>query len=64
MNAALDAVAAGRERPTVLKWSDMVAAHPEWLAGDGIHPTEDGAGPGPKAYADAAAACSPIDPRE
>lgn len=62
MNAALDAVVAGRTNVTVLKWSDMVAAHPEWLAGDGIHPTEDGAKARAKAYADAAAACSPIDP--
>lgn len=63
MNAALDTVVAGRTNVTVLRWSAMVAAHPEWLAGDGIHPTEDGAKARAKAYADASAACSPIDPK-
>lgn len=62
MNAALDAVVAGRTNVTVLRWSAMVAEHPEWLAGDGIHPTEDGAKARAKAYADASAACSAIDP--
>ncbi|HRI18399.1 MAG TPA: alpha-amylase family glycosyl hydrolase, partial [Burkholderiaceae bacterium] len=31
MNAALDAVAAGRTNVTILRWSEMVAAHPEWF---------------------------------
>ena len=61
MNAALDAVVAGRPNVTVLRWSAMVTEHPEWLAGDGIHPTEDGAKARAKAYADASAACSPVD---
>jgi lysophospholipase L1-like esterase len=62
MNAALDTVVAGRSNVSVLRWSAMVAQHPEWLAGDGIHPTEDGAKARAQAYADASAACSPIDP--
>ncbi|HET7899712.1 MAG TPA: hypothetical protein VFL59_00905 [Candidatus Nanopelagicales bacterium] len=62
MNAALDAVVAGRPNVTILRWSAMVAAHPEWLSGDGIHPTEEGARARAQAYADASAACSPIDP--
>ena len=61
MNAALDAAVAGRPHVTVLRWSAMVAEHPEWLAGDGIHPTEDGAKARAQAYADASAACSPVD---
>lgn len=62
LNAAIDRATAGHSNVRVLRWSEMVAAHPEWMAGDGIHPNEDGAKARSEAFAAAAAACSPLDP--
>jgi hypothetical protein len=62
LNAALDRAVAGRPNVRVLRWSEMVAAHPEWMAGDGIHPNNDGAQARSQAFAQAAQACSPLDP--
>ena len=62
VNAALDAALAGHTNVTVLRWSQMVVDHPEYLAHDGIHPTEAGVKARAQAYADAAKACSPLDP--
>ncbi|MFN8169023.1 MAG: hypothetical protein U0S36_09595 [Candidatus Nanopelagicales bacterium] len=62
VNAAIDAAVAGRTNVRVLRWSEMVAAHPEWLSSDGIHPGQEGAEARAKAFADAALACSPLDP--
>ena len=62
LNAAIGRATAGRPNVRVLKWSAMVAAHPEWMAGDGIHPNEEGAKARSEAFAAAAASCSPIDP--
>lgn len=62
VNAAIDAAVTGHPNVTVLRWSEMVAAHPEYLAHDGIHPTEVGAKARAQAYADASKACSPFDP--
>jgi hypothetical protein len=62
VNAALDAALAGHPNVTVLRWSQMVLDHPEYLAHDGIHPTEAGVKARAQAYADAAKACSPLDP--
>ncbi len=62
LNAAIDRATAGRSNVRVLRWSEMVAAHPEWMAGDGIHPNEEGAKARSEAFAAAAAACSPLDP--
>jgi hypothetical protein len=62
VNAALDAALAGHTNVTVLRWSQMVLDHPEYLAHDGIHPTEAGAKARAQAFADASKACSPGDP--
>ena len=62
VNAAIDAAVVGRSNVTVLRWSRMVAAHPDYLAHDGIHPTEAGTKARAEAFAAAAARCSPIDP--
>ena len=62
MNAALDAVVAGHSNVRVLRWSQMVAAHPEWMSGDGIHPGQDGAMARATAFAQASTSCSPLDP--
>jgi hypothetical protein len=62
LNAAIDRATAGRSNVRVLRWSAMVAAHPEWMSGDGIHPNEEGAKARSEAFAAAAAACSPLDP--
>ncbi|HSN06347.1 MAG TPA: GDSL-type esterase/lipase family protein [Candidatus Angelobacter sp.] len=62
MNAALDRAASGRPNVRVLRWSEMVASHPEWMSGDGIHPNEAGAQARAQAFADAARGCSALDP--
>ena len=62
INAALDRAVAGRANVRVLRWSELVAANPSWLSSDGIHPGQDGAEARAKAFADAATACSPLDP--
>lgn len=62
LNAALDRAVAGRPNVRMLRWSTLVAQHPEWMAGDGIHPNDAGAQARAAAYADAATACSPFDP--
>ncbi len=62
LNAALGRAISGRPNVRLLAWSAMVAAHPEWMAGDGIHPDDAGAQARAKAFAAAAAGCSPIDP--
>ena len=61
MNAALDTVVSGHANVRVLRWSQLVAAHPEWMAGDGIHPNQAGAQARATAFAEASASCSPID---
>ena len=62
MNAALDRAVSGRPNVRVLHWTDLVAAHPEWMSGDGIHPGQDGAQARAQAFAAAAEACSALDP--
>ncbi len=62
MNAALDRAIAGHPNVSVVRWSAMVAAHPDWLTGDGIHPREEGNRARAQAFADAVFACSPLDP--
>ena len=61
MNAALDALVAGHPNVRVMRWSQMVAAHPEWMSGDGIHPGQDGAMARATAFAQASTSCSPFD---
>nr|MDA8435641.1 GDSL-type esterase/lipase family protein [Actinomycetales bacterium] len=62
MNAALDRAASGRPNVRVLRWTDLVATHPEWMSGDGIHPNEAGAQARARAFAEAAQGCSALDP--
>ena len=62
MNAALERAVQGRTNVRVLRWTELVAAHPEWMSGDGIHPNEIGSEERAKAFADAARGCSALDP--
>jgi hypothetical protein len=62
MNAALDRAVSGRSNVRVLHWTTLVAAHPEWMSGDGIHPNEAGSQGRAQAFADAAKGCSALDP--
>jgi hypothetical protein len=62
LNAAIDRAVLGRPNVTVLRWTEAVIAHPEWLSGDGIHPTEAGAQARAEAFAAASTSCSPLDP--
>jgi hypothetical protein len=62
MNAALDRAVSGRSNVRLLRWTALVAAHPDWMSGDGIHPNQVGSEERAKAFADAARACSALDP--
>ncbi|MEA2291130.1 MAG: hypothetical protein QOF17_150 [Solirubrobacteraceae bacterium] len=44
-------------RLLIVPWAAQVAAHPGWLAGDGVHATPDGYRARARMYADAARAC-------
>lgn len=61
INAVIERLASTRPNLHVLHWTSMVAAHPEWLGGDGIHPRPAGAQARAEAFAAAALACSPFD---
>lgn len=62
LNAALDRIAAARDNVRVLQWTELVATHPGWMGGDGIHPTREGSIGRANAFAAASNACSPFDP--
>jgi hypothetical protein len=62
MNAALDRAVQGRTNVRLLRWTDLVEQHPEWMSGDGIHPNEAGSQGRAQAFADAALGCSALDP--
>ena len=62
MNAALERAVQGRTNVRILRWTELVAAHPEWMSGDGIHPNEVGSEERAKAFAEAARGCSALDP--
>jgi hypothetical protein len=62
LNAALDAAAAGRDNVSILRWTDLVEQHSDWLGGDGIHPGQTGAEGRAGAFAAAAESCSALDP--
>jgi hypothetical protein len=62
MNAALDRAVSGRSNVRLLRWTALVAAHPDWMSGDGIHPNEAGSHGRAQAFADAAKGCSALDP--
>jgi lysophospholipase L1-like esterase len=52
---AADPALAGRL--LIVPWARQVAAHPGWLAGDGVHATPEGYRARAQMYADAARAC-------
>ena len=62
INTALDALATEHTNIHVVRWSDMAASHPEWFGVDGIHPNDDGIKARAQAMADAAKACSALNP--
>jgi hypothetical protein len=62
MNAALERAVSGRSNVRLLRWTALVAAHPDWMSSDGIHPNQVGSEERAKAFADAARACSALDP--
>jgi hypothetical protein len=62
INAALDRAVGERPNVRVLRWTEMIDEHPEWMSPDGIHPNRNGAEARAQAFADAALACSPLDP--
>jgi len=62
LNAAIDRAAEGRDNVRVLQWTELVATHPGWMGGDGIHPNREGSIGRATAFAAAAEACSPFDP--
>lgn len=62
LNAAIDRAAAGRDNVRVLQWTELVATHPAWMGGDGIHPNREGSIGRANAFAAASEACSPFDP--
>ncbi len=62
LNAVLRELARTYPNLHLVDWAAMTAKHPEWLAGDGVHPIEEGAQARAKAFARAATDCSPLDP--
>jgi len=62
MNAALERAVVGRPNVRILHWTQLVAAHPEWMSADGIHPNEAGSQGRAAAFAQAAQGCSALDP--
>jgi hypothetical protein len=62
MNAALDRAVSGRSNVRLLRWTALVAMHPGWMSGDGIHPNQAGSQGRAQAFADAAKGCSALDP--
>ena len=62
INTALDVLATEHTNIHVVRWSDMAASHPEWFGVDGIHPNDDGIKARAQAMADAAKACSALNP--
>jgi hypothetical protein len=62
-NPAFDAVlrdaGAARSRIRIVDWSEMVTEHPDWLAPDGVHATDEGYRERARAIAAAARSCAP-----
>jgi hypothetical protein len=61
INDVIDDLGRTHSNLRIFHWSALVAQHPDWLSGDGIHPGDDGAQARAQAFADAALACSPLD---
>jgi lysophospholipase L1-like esterase len=58
-NAVLRDAAAVNRRVRLVEWAEMVQAHPDWLALDGLHGNEAGYRERARAIATAAKACAP-----
>lgn len=61
INDAIAELARAHPNVHVFHWSALVAQHPDWIAGDGIHPGEQGAQARAQGFADAALTCSPLN---
>ncbi len=59
LNAVLRDAAAANRRMRLVEWAEMVQAHPEWLAPDGLHGNETGYRMRAEAIAQAVRACAP-----
>ncbi len=62
LNAVLLDLAVTHPNLRVLDWAGAAQEHPAWLAGDGVHPNEEGTIERAQMFADASYACSPRDP--
>ena len=58
-NAVLREAAEVNRRVRLVEWAEMVQAHPEWLAADGLHGNETGYRERARAIAEAAKGCAP-----
>ena len=58
-NAVLRDAAAANRQLRLVEWAEMVQAHPDWLAGDGLHGNEVGYAERARAIAKAAGTCAP-----
>ena len=58
-NAVLREASDLNRRVRLVEWAEMVRAHPDWLAGDGLHGNELGYRERARAIAEAAKGCAP-----
>jgi lysophospholipase L1-like esterase len=58
-NAVLRDAADANHRVRLVEWAEMVQAHPDWLASDGVHGNEEGYRQRAHAVAEAAKGCAP-----
>ncbi len=61
-NSALAAVWLGHPNVVPVTWTAIIAAHPDWMSGDGLHPGQVGNEARAKAFAAGVFSCSPLDP--
>jgi lysophospholipase L1-like esterase len=58
-NTVLRDAAEANRRVRLVEWAEMVEAHPDWLAADGLHGNETGYRERSRAIAEAAKGCAP-----
>jgi lysophospholipase L1-like esterase len=58
-NAVLRAAVEVNRRVRLVEWAEMVRAHPDWLAPDGLHGSEEGYRERARAIVEAAKGCAP-----
>ena len=61
-NAALASVWLGHSNVVPVAWTAIIAAHPDWMSGDGLHPGQIGNEARAQAFAAGVFSCSPLDP--